>query len=98
MDIEDFKELLTEHGLKLSKTGTLPTEIDRRLDFFLLDLKSQLKSDNMQNDKIEIVDKIVYDLDTYRIENTSIGQGSKHNKAIIDALEYAYDCVMNHVK
>ena len=34
MNIEDFKELLTEHGLKVSKTRTLPTEIDRRLDYF----------------------------------------------------------------
>lgn len=34
MNIEDFKELLTEHGLKVSKTRTLPTEIDRCLDYF----------------------------------------------------------------
>ena len=98
MNIEDFKELLTEHGLKVSKTGTLPTEIDRRLDYFLLDLKSQLERNNLQNDKIEIVNDIVFDLDTYRIENTSVGQGNKHNSAIINALEYAYDCVINHVK
>lgn len=98
MNNEDFKELLTEHGLKLSKTGTLTTEIDTRLDYFLLDLMSQLERDNIKNDKMEIVNKIVYDLDTYRIENTSIGQGGKHNNAIIDALEYAYDCVINHVK
>ena len=98
MSNEDFKELLTEHGLKLSKTGTLTTEIDTRLDYFLLDLMSQLERDNIKNDKMEIVNKIVYALDTYRIENTSIGQGNKHNNAIIDALEYAYDCVINHVK
>ena len=98
MNIEDFKELLTEHGLKVSKTRTLPTEIDRCLDYFLLDLKSQLERNNLQNDKIEIVNNIVFDLDTYRIENTSIGQGNKHNNAIINALEYAYDCVINHVK
>ena len=72
MNIEDFKELLTEHGLKVSKTGTLPTEIDRRLDYFLLDLKSQLERNNLQNDKIEIVNDIVFDLDAYRIENTSV--------------------------
>ena len=98
MKNEDFKELLTEHGLKLSKTGTLTTDINELLDDFLFDLMSQLERDNIKNDKIEIVNKIVYDLDTYRIENTSIGQGNKHNNAIIDALEYAYDCVMNHVK
>ena len=98
MNTKDFKELLTEHGLKLSKTGTLTTEIDTRLDYFLLDLMSQLERDNIKNDKMEIVNKIVYDLDTYRIENTSIGQGNKYNNAIIDALEYAYDCVINHVK
>ena len=98
MKNEDFKELLTEHGLKLSKTGTLTTDINELLDDFLFDLMSQLEGDKIKNDKIEIVNKIVYDLDTYRIENTSIGQGNKHNNAIIDALEYAYDCVMNHVK
>ena len=98
MKNEDFKELLTENGLKLSKTGTLTTDINELLDDFLFDLMSQLERDNIKNDKIEIVNKIVYDLDTYRIENTSIGQGNKHNNAIIDALEYAYDCVMNHVK
>ena len=98
MNTKDFKELLTEHGFKPSKTGTLTTEIDTRLDYFLFDLMSQLERDNIKNDKMEIVNKIVYDLDTYRIENTSIGQGNKHNNAIIDALEYAYDCVINHVK
>ena len=48
MNNEDFKELLTEHGLKLSKTGTLTTEIDTRLDYFLLDLMSQLERDNIK--------------------------------------------------
>ena len=48
MNNEDFKELLTEHGLKLSKTGTLTTEIDTRLDDFLLDLKSQLEIYNVK--------------------------------------------------
>ena len=98
MKNEDFKELLTEHGLKLSKTGTLTTDIDELLDYFLFDLMSQLEGDKIKNDKIEIVNKIVYDLDTYRIENTSIGQGNKHNNVIIDVLGYAYDCIMNHVK
>ena len=30
MNTEHFKELLTENGLKLSKTRTLDTEIDER--------------------------------------------------------------------
>ena len=60
MNNEDFKELLTEHGLKLSKTGTLTTEIDTRLDDFLLDLKSQLEIYNVKNDKMEIVNKHYY--------------------------------------
>lgn len=98
MKIVGFNELLEEHGLKLTKTGKLTTEIDTRLGCFLDDLASQIESDNLRENKSEIVNRIIYDLDTYRIENTSIGQGSNHNNAIISALEFAYDCTMNHIK
>ena len=94
----DFNEMLEDHGLKLVRTGTLITEIDTRLGYFLDDLASQIESYISRENKSEIVNKIIYDLDTYRIENTSIGQGNKHNNAIINALEFACDCAMNHIK
>ena len=41
-----------------------------------------------------LLDKIEYDLDTYRIENTSITK-PKESKIVLDTLNYALNVVSN---
>lgn len=106
MNIADLVECLEERGLRLTLINSRHNIIDKCisdeiLDTFIRDIENKVSLELELNGNIfniqEVIDTIQYDLDTWRIENTQVGCGNAHNRAVMETLEHAYKSVNEHL-